>query len=419
MSKTLISILAMAMSAQAQQVISVSPFQSSTFHDVAYENPVGPGNTGALVMDFKIKCFAPNLRNVPGPLAPDAQVSVEIGVHPKNNRDNIIKMTVNDRKTGANPAPMDPFLGWHFKPFYWTSTSITNAATKAASRRFNLTSSDASAGLSGSAYLNKDQLKVQIRGSELPAVDATGKVDLVASAPYAISYIRLVQQGAPNAKYAGSDGPLNAAVKYKTSPNGASVVGTIDVPAAAKPGQIAAYLGGGAYDEFCGGWYSPLMVFFDEARPQFNGDSKFLRSEDSKVYWPESGAPGYFLALDKNKNGRIDSADELFGNSEGKDGFGALSEFDLNKDQVIDKKDPVFAKLVLWKDWSSRKPAKKGEETHSLADLNVSSIGLKAQAVIRGYGDRAESRAESTFVYKNKQGKESTGAVQDIYFRGR
>ncbi|MDS0790358.1 hypothetical protein OSB94_19905 [Proteus vulgaris] len=64
-----------------------------------------------------------------------------------------------------------------------------------------------------------------------------------------------------------------------------------------------------------------------------------------------------FLVFDKNKNGVIDNGNEMFGNntsniSEGyaKHGFEALSQYDSNQDNRIDKSDIIWSSLNLWID---------------------------------------------------------------------
>ncbi len=69
-----------------------------------------------------------------------------------------------------------------------------------------------------------------------------------------------------------------------------------------------------------------------------------------------------FLALDKNSNGLIDNGNELFGNhtisntrfkytnNKATNGYEALKAYDLNGDNVIDSKDEIYDKLLLWKD---------------------------------------------------------------------
>ena len=56
----------------------------------------------------------------------------------------------------------------------------------------------------------------------------------------------------------------------------------------------------------CGGYYSPLMLFFGDKWPAFRGiQNRIVLGSSPVSYWPEKGAPGYFLALDKNRDGQI------------------------------------------------------------------------------------------------------------------
>src|SRR2546421_12739897 len=85
----------------------------------------------------------------------------------------------------------------------------------------------------------------------------------------------------------------------------------------------------------------------------FDVDADGLRDS---VAWPDSRADDAFLALDRNGNGKIDDGRELFGNftsqpaSFAPDGFKALAAFDANGDGQITAADPVYARLLLWRD---------------------------------------------------------------------
>ena len=175
----------------------------------------------------------------------------------------------------------------------------------------------------------------------------------------------------------------------------------------------AAFLG---TNQFCGSYYSPIMMFFDDQLPQFAGTSNFPLVEGVKmIYWPESKAPGYFLAIDEAGTGNIVSNRQLFGeNSTYKNGFESLKRIDSNKDGVIDSKDKLYSKLVLWKDINGNGVSDKGE-LFTLDSQGVVSISLNYTDKDRkNFGKRAEAREASEFTFK-KDSKEVKGKVIDIW----
>lgn len=105
-----------------------------------------------------------------------------------------------------------------------------------------------------------------------------------------------------------------------------------------------------------------------------------------QIAWTALGATNGWLALDRNGNGRIDNAGELFGDvtqqpmkpgetSKDRNGFLALAVFDSNGDGVIDKSDPIWPKLLLWID-SNHDGISQPGELHHLDDMGIRSIAL-------------------------------------------
>ncbi|WP_413578455.1 EF-hand domain-containing protein [Bdellovibrio sp. HCB290] len=166
---------------------------------------------------------------------------------------------------------------------------------------------------------------------------------------------------------------------------------------------------------FCGGYWSPLMVFFDDKLPVFENVSDFPLNPGGKVYWPNANSPGFFLAMDRDKNGRIDQKDELFGdNSTDVNGFESLRKLDTNKDGVINAKDKKFKHLVLWNDKNGDGISQTSEMTK--ASLKLTKISLKYEKNFESRGKNAEIRERSKFWYTDAKGKTRTGNIYDIWF---
>lgn len=167
----------------------------------------------------------------------------------------------------------------------------------------------------------------------------------------------------------------------------------------------------------CTGWRSPLFLSFDGKLPKFTGSSDFpLDKLGRKIRWMEKGAPGYWLALDKDRDGKISKGKELFGDFEADNGFDELAKHDSNGDGAIDKKDPVFSQLLLWQDRNGDGQSDPDELT-SLKSMDVVSISLHYDAshvvpLLSG----AELRQRSKFTFVDKRtGRHREGDIIDIF----
>ncbi|BCX78922.1 hypothetical protein [Campylobacter sp. 19-13652] len=102
-----------------------------------------------------------------------------------------------------------------------------------------------------------------------------------------------------------------------------------------------------------------------------------------------------YLALDKNENGKIDDASELFGAFSG-DGFSDLAKFDDDKNGFIDKNDSIFSKLRVWEN--------DGERSRLLAlgEVGVGAIYLGS--------------IKSDYEFRNSFNNELLGAVRSSGF---
>lgn len=143
----------------------------------------------------------------------------------------------------------------------------------------------------------------------------------------------------------------------------------------------------------------PAGVEFD-----INGDGT-----KEQVSWTTAYGTAGFLVLDRNGNGRIDDASELFGNytsqptpSEGmsKNGFLALAVFDStdrggNNDGKISDADAIFDQLRLWMDRNHDGSLDPGELT-TMGAARIAGIDLsyKESRRVDPHGNQFRYRAK-------------------------
>ena len=161
------------------------------------------------------------------------------------------------------------------------------------------------------------------------------------------------------------------------------------------------------------GELTPLVVSLDERPLAFMPGAQLAVIPGHPVAIDRPSAP--WLALDRDGDGAITSAAELFGNhTEGmhaRNGFDALAALDTNHDGRIDRGDPAFARLVLWTD-------RDGDGTSSPDELSPLSDAVDEISLDAHLDVRCDARG-------NCEGERSTlrtpagrsGAVVDVYLR--
>lgn len=148
-------------------------------------------------------------------------------------------------------------------------------------------------------------------------------------------------------------------------------------------------------------------VFFD-----LNSDGT-----PEKIAWTSPGSDEVFLVLDRNGNGNVDNGRELFGNFTpqpsltDRNGFTALGVCDEpehggNSDSVVDRRDPMFRQLLLWRDVNHNGVSEPGElYAPALLGLESFSLDFKESKRTDEHGNQFRYRAKVQDVRHSRVGR--------------
>jgi hypothetical protein len=138
-----------------------------------------------------------------------------------------------------------------------------------------------------------------------------------------------------------------------------------------------------------------------------------------RISWTKAGVQNGWLALDRNHDGQIRSGQELFGNASPQPGaavqrlgFKALAVYDTrpyggNGDGVIDARDSIYSKLLIWVDKNHNGVADPGE-VMPLAKAGITSISVDYHDAnyVDAFGNQFRYRARVEWANHKLDGKD-------------
>jgi hypothetical protein len=149
-----------------------------------------------------------------------------------------------------------------------------------------------------------------------------------------------------------------------------------------------------------------------------------------KVAWTDPDGDDAWLVLDRNGNGMVDSAAELFGSRTPayadstipltENGFDALMLLEgpsygrSKPDQIIDARDEVYARLRLWFD-RNHNGISEPDELVPLADAGVLAISSEYKKIARRdeHGNKFSLMGKALF--RGPEGQDVWRTVYDVY----
>lgn len=155
----------------------------------------------------------------------------------------------------------------------------------------------------------------------------------------------------------------------------------------------------------------PLVIHLDSTTPKLSEVKVSFdldmdgNKENIPFLMPGSG----FLSLDRNRDGIINDGAELFGPSTG-DGFGELSQYDLDKNFWIDENDEIFDELTIWEN-------DMAGELHltKIKDAGIGAIYLASVETpfdLKNKDNELQARIKKSSVALNEDG--SVSSVQEM-----
>lgn len=159
-------------------------------------------------------------------------------------------------------------------------------------------------------------------------------------------------------------------------------------------------------------FYDPLILNFDGEMPDLESKNFSFdidaNGESDQISMLKKG--NGFLALDKNKNNKIDDGLELFGMQNG-NGFADLKRYDSDNNNWIDENDPILDSLRIWIKNSDE------ERLVALGEVGIGAIYLgntSGQFDIKNEKNETLGRIRATGLFLNEDG--TSGIMSQIDF---
>jgi hypothetical protein len=178
-----------------------------------------------------------------------------------------------------------------------------------------------------------------------------------------------------------------------------------------------------------GCYNSPIIINFENGGYRLTGRNAPVlfdmagNGQSRPMGWTAAGADEAFLWLDRNHDGLVNNGAELFGNftplqngQRARNGFDALRELDANGDGVIDERDPIWPRLMLWRDLNHNGVSEQNEILRIIGS-DVTSIDLHDYWTGRHDTSGNLFRYESLVSINNSSGHGvHKQTVYDIFF---
>ncbi|MGL5699431.1 MAG: hypothetical protein ACRCYL_09290, partial [Kluyvera sp.] len=180
--------------------------------------------------------------------------------------------------------------------------------------------------------------------------------------------------------------------------------------------------GGGPSMEDAEKTSSPIIIDLDKDGVEtLSLNQGVYFDHDANTYLEKTGwvaKDDALLVFDRNKNGAIESGQELFGDntlltdgSKAANGYEALKSLDDNNDYFIDSKDNAWATLQLWQDKNSNGIADNGELI-SLQDAGIVAIDTR-YSTSNAVDAQGNAHKQASVIYYNDNSK---GVSEDVWF---